>query len=125
MTCKECLNADVCGHVVRELFKNEENQRINEVRCRFLKPKSRYIELPCAVGDTVYVPMISPIKTRILGLSITKIRIEVDTAEPYIRYCCDNGRIIKVFDINAFGKIVFLTKEEAEKALAEREVNNG
>ena len=103
MTCKDCIHNVICS--ADAYFKEREGA---ETACVHFKPKSRFIELPCAVGDTVYVPMISPIKTRIVGLSITKIRIEVDTDEPYIGYCCNNGRIIKVFDINAFGKTVFL-----------------
>ena len=61
---------------------------------------------PCKVGDTVY-------KTSVLG-EITELKIKgFDcgiATEPY-----------NIIPIENFGKTVFLTKEEAEQALKERE----
>ena len=42
MTCKDCIYYDVCDDYILTF-------------CRGFKDKSRFIELPCKVGDTVYV----------------------------------------------------------------------
>lgn len=46
MTCKDCIHCDVCQY--KEL-------PIIAEQCVDFKDKSKYIELPCKVGDTVYV----------------------------------------------------------------------
>ena len=46
MTCEDCIHYDVCGF--------NEYKDFNEI-CSFFKDKSRIIELPCKVGDMVYV----------------------------------------------------------------------
>lgn len=80
-----------------------------------LEEQNRLIKLPCKVGDTVYKIKATfsyfskPIEDRI-GL----IKIYKDE----ILYTCTSG--IK-FSTDAVGKTVFLTREEAEKALAEAE----
>ena len=67
------------------------------------------VRLPCKVGDSVFI---------IVGKDISKQgirKIEIS----------DNGIIFKtnrqkrIFNISEFGKIVFLTREEAEKKLEE------
>lgn len=45
MTCKDCVHFDICiAHI--------DNSEAN--RCLSFKDKSRFIELPCKVGDKVY-----------------------------------------------------------------------
>ena len=67
---------------------------------------------PCKVGDTVYSCIGRPYK-------VEKITIKRD--QDHMTIVLDSalsGRLI-VYE-NDFGQIVFLTREEAEKALAER-----
>ena len=83
--------------------------------------------LPCKVGDTVYMPWEWNGTSGVAILTINRIIVDFthrpyvntdlfsDDEEYWLAYNC--GR----FDFNDFGKTVFLTKEEAEKALAERE----
>ena len=79
-----------------------------------LEEQGLLLKLPCKVGDTVY--------------SITRDFISEYNIRNFI--CYDNGNIffdwkcvkgiylnIKGFHIDDIGKTVFLTKEEAEKAL--------
>ena len=50
MTCKDCMHYTVCeGWQVDERRENLANG------CTDFKDKSKYIELPCKVGDKVYV----------------------------------------------------------------------
>lgn len=58
MTCKDCIHFDVCSDrkIYNENFGTLENDVQNaETRCTAFKDKSKYIELPCKIGDTVYV----------------------------------------------------------------------
>lgn len=64
---------------------------------RKAKDEGLLLRLPCKVGDTVY----SVVKD---GLQIFELKFSLDF---YVRRMSD------------FGKTVFLTKEEAEQALAE------
>ena len=62
------------------------------------------LRLPCKVGDTVY-------QIHTLPKSSRKVLAQVEADAFFITLCVLEKR---------FGKTVFLTKEEAEKALAER-----
>lgn len=62
-----------------------------------LAEQGRLVELPCKVGDTVY----SVVED---GLMIFELKFSLDF---YVRRMSD------------FGKTIFLTREEAEQALAE------
>lgn len=115
MTCKDCIHYEVCLEEAKS--KNESLNDFDsegiEVFCRFSKPKSRYIELPCAVGDTVWA-LFAHI---ILELNVVRIAIE-PIKEIGISFYCSGGY---VFDLRHIGKDIFLTKEEAEKALERSE----
>lgn len=58
MTCKDCLHIEPCyGHPIEELT-NEANGICEpdvEKRCEWFKDKSKIVELPYKIGDTVYV----------------------------------------------------------------------
>lgn len=88
MTCEDCIHGNIC--------KNEQYFDWS-YDCRDFKDKSKFIELPCNVGDTVYA-----------------------IVNPYISsaYICETKFIVSLFD--SFGKTVFLTREEAEAKLKER-----
>lgn len=105
-TCKDCLHVDACLESDKDLI------------CRDYKDSSRFVELPCKVGDTVYII------ARISG----KEEIIQDSVESFtISSFVDNTPIILFdgietcdWDSSDFGKQVFLTKEEAEQALAKQ-----
>lgn len=81
--------------------------------------------LPCKLGDTVYFPVEDYHDSAIIdGISITEqgmffnwVQYEfgVDITE-----CWDDGQ----FDVDEIGKTVFLTREEAEQALAKMNGGN-
>lgn len=85
-----------------------------------LEDEGRLIELPCAVGDTIYIP------NEIFPAEIEEIRVTPQgTFVEYVQY--DKGyEETEVWDEGSFciediGKTVFLTSEEAEAKLAEME----
>ena len=88
MTCKDCVHYDVCNIFGYEVLGNFDI-------CVHFKDKSKFIELPCKVGDKVFI-------------------IGRNNHETYI----NTGRF-RISDIEKIGKKVFLTKEKAKKALEE------
>ena len=74
---------------------------------------------PCKVGDTVYV--VSQTKDRRILPFVNEY--EVTSIKVGKRKCTiyhETDGYIKIFKQDGFGKTVFLTREEAEAALAER-----
>ena len=93
MTCKDCFHYEACENLLLP-FELDET-------CSKFTDKSEWVHLPCKVGDTVY--------------QVDSERIYESTVRNIIY---DTDGI--AFDERAIGKSVFLTREEAEKALAER-----
>ena len=108
-TCKDCIHYDVCiwdGEIVE----NSDN-------CSYHKDKSRIVELPCKVGDTVYE--IRPDRGFIQEYTV--ITIHISRCDAFFDWELKEGEGIysnvNGFTVNMLGKTVFLTREEAEKAL--------
>ena len=102
-TCEDCIHQKVC--ILYEEFDYKEPINVND--CRFFKDKSKLIELPCVVGDIIWcIPksVARPIPFEVMGgPTIPIYHSLVDT----------------FVNISDFGKIAFLTQEEAEKKLEE------
>ena len=82
------------------------------------------IVLPCKVGDTVYVLTSDSItgfeKSRVKRMLLKNLQDGM-TIKIIIPCVCDDwGGAVREFYPEDFGKTVFLTREEAEKALKER-----
>ena len=115
MTCKDCLNQDSCP-IKNKCSKNEipmASSKSMENYCNFFKDRSRFVELPCKVGDVIH--------------SIEHGYIKNDSVTNIVYYANINEFVIQAhftcFNEKAFGKTIFFTKEEAEQALKEREGN--
>lgn len=84
------------------------------------KKEGRIVIPPCKVGDTAYgVYDIESVHRQILQMEVLRIEIEKTPTvyvKTYRKYIYSYDR----FNFDDFGKTVFLTREEAEKALAER-----
>lgn len=85
--CKDCIFFPKC-----------DEYPFDESGCDDFKDRSRFVELPCRVGDTVY----QADSIRIYPLTIKKL-------------IYDAGHI--AFDEEAIGKSIFLTPEEAERKM--------
>ncbi len=96
VSCKNCLSFKMC-------LLSSEKVGI----CEEFKDRSKFVELPCKVGDTVYV--LGTYSANIYPQKVLDIRLKEKCS--YINL--DMGS----YDFNDFGKNVFLTKEEAEEAL--------
>ena len=112
MTCKECIHDGVCW-TQKEILDERECEQEREC----CEPKSRFVELPCEVGQTVY---------QVLGFSIHEYKItQIRFDDLMMWFYCENEEYAVecrnfLFDITRIGRTVLLSREEAEKALAER-----
>ena len=82
-------------------------------------PKEQIIVLPCKVGETVYC-LIQGFENP-LKATANRITVQKDAV---IISCSVLGYFGQSYMATDFGKTVFLTKEEAEKALEERTGKN-
>ena len=91
------------------------------------KEKDRYIKPPCKVGQTVYTNVAmrgwyfrtndKPYRAEIVFMGINNSE---EMGGGFINIAYENKGYMWRFNFADIGKTVFLTKEEAEKALAER-----
>ena len=87
-------------------------------RLEDLEEQGRLIELPCAVGDTVYVLR----EKNIEKAEVFSIKIESeDNHWCFILKCMVTEGYFENFKRFMYGKTAFLTKEEAEAKLKELE----
>lgn len=100
MTCKDCLHYKMCNY-----------GQIGKL-CADFSNKSEWVHLPCKLGDNVYCFEPSFNQMRKPELKVLKTKI-IDVKTIMTVYGLN-------FNIDDVGKTVFLTREEAEKALAER-----
>lgn len=114
--CKNCLHYAVCGYALN-------SKTIYE--CYFFTDKSRIIELPCKVGDKLYMLNRDKSKVQEMIFESPDIRChcilddEFDCCLPVCRFF-EHGICAYRFknDFSEIGKTVFLTCEEAERALS-------
>lgn len=92
MTCKDCMHYEVCN----ALDESGQVKILVPSQCGCFKDKSKYIELPCEVGDTVHI------------------------IDPFNGICDMTLRNVRVNDV--LKNNIFLTKSEAEQKL--KELNN-
>ena len=101
MKCENCIHKGICSSY--ELYEEIEYRPIVD-NCSHYKAKDKVIELPCKVGDTVYK----------IGSIYRRGKEKFYIYQGEFGYSC----------IRRFGDTVFLTKEEAEKALKELKESN-
>lgn len=109
-SCMDCICEQVCKY----------NDGVNEYckgNCPHFKDRTRFVELPCKVGDIIY-----EICERKKGGEWKKaiVKRAVHGIEIGLGGCmvARSGTTVVVF-LSDLGKTVFLTREEAEQALKE------
>ena len=96
--CKDCFHYELCG-----VF-----GYISPVECGFYTDRSRLVELPCKVGDLIYIIK----KARGLSVRGAKVSSITITESGKIQVSCYRSSFI-----GFWGDDSFATKEEAERAL--------
>lgn len=119
-TCKDCLHVDVCN----SRCPDPNNERLI---CDNFKDRSRFVDLPCKVGDKVYLDNLHNKYADVIGIYIDAFGGVFDL-RIYTNIQLANGFgykyfISKDYTFEDIGKRIFLTKEAAEQALKEREEN--
>ena len=111
MICENCLYNKNCQFLLKPINGEVE-------RCAAFEDKSEWVHLPCKVGDIVYCfapcfdtdhhPKLKVVEKEIIELKTIATVFGLN------------------FDIDSIGKTIFLTREEAEKALKDmRKDSNG
>lgn len=103
-TCKDCIHLKVCEDIddgIQMCYTGYKG-------CENFKDKDRFIELPCAVGDTVWF------KRNGIIIETYVEKIVLKHRGLYLKLECN---AVYETTVNSIGKTVFLTKEGAEKAL--------
>jgi hypothetical protein len=119
MTCKDCVHYEVCkdkwsyelipifaslsGRMQKTYMDGMEN------KCQAFKPESRFVELPCEVGQTVYNLMGGFVEKQKVNRVVLILKQNEKHPLDYIK------------ELDEIGKTVFFSREEAEKAVKERE----
>ena len=121
MTCKDCIHYDVCQHSrsAGEYFE------INvEKFCKLFKDKSRFIELPCKVGDTAYIDL-SDKGDYYDECKVKHIEFNSDWTEPLFTLICYEKADYRTYWLGDFGKEWFLepTERTKKKKSGESEVS--
>lgn len=126
--CKNCLHYEVCADIMKkDLFIKEKTLRIANPICKCFLDKSKVIELPCKVGDYVYPifsrwcwclsSKVSPPKAKVVFVGLAN---SDDMGGGYFEVLYEDNETW-TFYFSDIGKLVFLTREEAEQALKELE----
>jgi hypothetical protein len=110
-TCKDCLHYEVCDVQSCGLI------AADHIICWLFKDKSELVNLPCKVEDTAYEIFIHHRPPFIQESTIEKIIIK-----PKGLWIKLSRNTMYETSISSLGKTIFLTREEAEKALAERNI---
>ena len=114
MTCKDdCLHYEFCKNQFGDTDYFDDEVITNDVEnyCGKFEDKSKYIKLPCKVGDTVYAILrkeIVPLK--VSSFIYTALGLMVEAVDEY-------GSTLHFDKYNYIEW--FLTKEEAEQKLKE------
>lgn len=114
MTCKECIHEKVCCDWVQEIgipFVNAE-------QCEHFKPKSRFIELPCEVGQKLY--WINFVSKQIETDKVISLHLYEDGFTITTKTISSGSKAISTYNEERLKQIMFFSREEAEKALEER-----
>lgn len=115
--CEDCIHFKACVEMA------EEFNTVYAKTCEDFSDRSLWVKLPCLTGTTVYT-----VYHEISG----KRNIAVGTVERFNFYGDDYVYAYVFYETGVsywhssgdFGKTVFLSREEAERALKERESND-
>ena len=108
-TCENCIHHEVC--TLYDVFDYEEP--IDVCDCRFFKDKSKFIELPCAVGDKLY-----DVRTNYTHIRTDVVR-EFEICAIGVHFVPWETWYAKDAHLYELGKTVFTTREEAQRKLEE------
>ena len=115
--CKNCIKEDVCK-VAEDFYKGPVYGMYIE-DCDYFKDRNRFVELPCKFLHNCFVlPTINNNFSDITEMKCIGFSLTHDSYNANL--ITDKNKLYQP-RFEAFGKTVFLTREEAEQALKESE----
>ena len=132
MNCRDCIHFKACYEMARANNADEFNTMYAE-KCEDFSDRSLWAQLPCKVGDAVFilndVGYGEYVITEFSMGTLQELRAFAKcgiSGYKDIQDCpklfCGQECCTTSFCCENFGKTVFLTREEAERALKEREI---
>lgn len=126
--CKDCVHVEVCKDYIKTVLGDFDDSQMCGDDCEFFQDRSHFVELPCHVGDTVYMLTEQTqklgrkkiTKTVIVECCVDNFRIG-DAGYPSAALCDNENVWCYGVEPKMFGEIIFLSRETAEQALKERE----
>lgn len=114
-TCENCYHYHMC---------DLQNRLEDYQDCNHFKDKSLIVELPCKAGDTVYyIGNLSGILTlKVVSVHLSdEGTIRKKKHKSHFVAIEKNSKITGRYNLDIMGNLAFLSYEEAEKALRERD----
>ena len=109
MTCKDCIHYEVCKET--RIMNPSHNY---STECNDYNDRSRFVELPCNIGDFVYYIIANKVIAEIVTqFTIKRDDLHYDKKQTILqRFNCKD-----ICSAEKIGNRFFLTKQEAENAL--------
>lgn len=118
MTCKDCVYYEACVNLMTDPKRIESMSYGNSEKWLCFKDKSKFIELPCKVGNKVwFIKSAFSYVKRPISAMVCGIKTFSNKSTFTFMSLTDENNISRSFINQDIGKTVFLTEEEAEKAL--------
>ncbi|MDY5886580.1 MAG: hypothetical protein SPJ44_09745 [Treponema sp.] len=114
--CDNCYHYEAC---LNSLSENKGLNNTEVFACEHYKDKSLIAELPCRVGDVVYVLYTCDLPHEIEEATINSINIRKESTQ--IVFSNNSAFTVWENDWSVYKKYVFSSSEEAERALEESE----
>lgn len=117
--CRDCLHFKACYEMAEANNADEFNTMFAE-KCEDFTNRSEWVHLPCRVGDTVYT---------IYNASLSHYKVVEIIINDFVWAKLYNGEYSGEYKSElicldfSFNEFVFLTREEAEKALERMKEN--
>ncbi len=115
MYCKDCLSFGVCRYA-------SGSRLLEREPCADFMGFDEWAKLPCKAGDILYEPTD---RGTISEYEVTAVRVELFST--FVEWKIKEGivwRYVHEINSNEIGKTVFLSREEAKRALKGRERND-
>ena len=118
--CDLC-NVELCYRQCYKMTLWAEKAKEKLAEYESAEEEGKLLMLPCTVRDRIWdIEYGTPCSYEITGFSIGNLNDEAKSLDKVIfYYSSSDGSITGKFAVSEIGKTVFLTREEAEKALKE------
>ena len=125
-SCKDCVHYEVCQMHYKQkcelTYETEREveiamrkaQKAVDIECDYYKDRSRFVELPCKIGEKIYDPVRGQISEyKVISFGVNEYGLYLNLR--CIQGLCRHDMIRPEW----IGTTVFFTPEEAEQALKE------